>query len=84
MTKKINRRRRSVAPSFRRDSVSWRAQIRGKSAQPPPIANQLACCRYVSGYADDINPAKAVVAVEGNGLRVSILRLMVGYRYNRA
>ncbi len=33
---------------------------------PLPIANQLACCLYASGYADDLNQAKAIVAVEGN------------------
>lgn len=36
-----------------------------------PIANQLACCLYASGYADDFNQAKAIVAVEGNGLAVA-------------
>lgn len=35
---------------------------------PQPIANQLACCLYACGYAADINQAKAIVAVEGNGL----------------
>ncbi len=33
---------------------------------PAPIANQLACCLYASGYADSLNQAKAIVAVEGN------------------
>jgi anthranilate phosphoribosyltransferase len=31
---------------------------------PKPIANQLACCLYASGYAEDLNQAKAIVAVE--------------------
>lgn len=31
---------------------------------PSPIANQLACCLYAAGYADDFNQAKAIVAVE--------------------
>jgi len=35
---------------------------------PKPLANQLACCLYASGYAEDFNQAKAIVAVEGNGL----------------
>lgn len=35
---------------------------------PKPLANQLACCLYASGYAEDINQAKAIVAVEGNGV----------------
>lgn len=34
---------------------------------PKPIANQLACCLFASGYADDLHRAKAIVAVEGNG-----------------
>ena len=33
---------------------------------PKPIANQLACCLFASGYAEDLNQAKAVVAVETN------------------
>lgn len=35
---------------------------------PLPIANQLACCLYACGYAEDFNQAKAIVAVEGAGL----------------
>jgi len=35
---------------------------------PKPIANQLACCLYASGYAEDFNQAKAIVAVEASGL----------------
>ena len=31
---------------------------------PKPIANQLACCLYASGYAEGLNQAKAIVAVE--------------------
>jgi anthranilate phosphoribosyltransferase len=37
---------------------------------PKPIANQLACLLYASGYAEDINQAKAIVAVEANALAV--------------
>lgn len=37
---------------------------------PKPIANQLACCLYACGYAEDLNQAKAVVAVETNCLMV--------------
>ncbi len=40
-------------------------------ALPLPIANQLACCLYACGYAEDVNQAKAIVAVEGNGLAVT-------------
>jgi len=35
---------------------------------PKPLANQLACCLYASGYAEDLNQAKAVVAVEAAGM----------------
>lgn len=38
---------------------------------PKPIANQLACCLYASGYAEDFNQAKAIVAVEANGIAVA-------------
>jgi anthranilate phosphoribosyltransferase len=34
---------------------------------PKPIANQLACCLFASGYAGSLNQAKAIVAVEANG-----------------
>ncbi|MCG2576694.1 DNA-binding protein YbiB [Dechloromonas sp. XY25] len=37
---------------------------------PKPIANQLACLLFASGYADDLNQAKAIVAVEATGLLV--------------
>jgi len=35
---------------------------------PKPIANQLACLLYASGYAEDFNQAKAIVAVEATGM----------------
>ena len=38
---------------------------------PKPVANQLACCLLASGYTDDFNQAKAVVAVETNGRLIS-------------
>lgn len=40
---------------------------------PLPIANQLACCLYACGYAEDFNQAKAIVAVEGAGLSAATL-----------
>lgn len=40
-------------------------------ALPKPIANQLACLLYASGYAEDLNQAKAIVAVEANVLSVA-------------
>ena len=52
-------------------TAEWiRRVLAGESALPPPLANQLACCLYTSGYADDFNQAKAIVAVEGFGLAV--------------
>ncbi|WP_301101320.1 DNA-binding protein YbiB [Propionivibrio sp.] len=50
-------------------TADWiRRVLAGESALPPPIANQLACCLYASGYTDDFNQAKAIIAVEGYGL----------------
>ncbi|WP_319237540.1 DNA-binding protein YbiB [uncultured Propionivibrio sp.] len=46
-------------------TVTWtQAVLAGTVAMPAPLANQLACCLYASGYADDFNQAKAIVAVE--------------------
>jgi anthranilate phosphoribosyltransferase len=50
-------------------TAEWmRAVLDGHSPLPQPLANQLACCLYASGYADDFNQAKAIVAVEANGV----------------
>jgi hypothetical protein len=38
---------------------------------PVPIANQLACCLYGTGYAQDLNQAKAIAAVETGSLAVA-------------
>jgi anthranilate phosphoribosyltransferase len=52
-------------------SADWtRRVLAGEVMLPSPIANQLACCLYASGYADDFNQAKAIVAVEGSGQSV--------------
>jgi len=52
-------------------TAEWmRAVLDGHSPLPQPLANQLACCLYASGYADDFNQAKAIVAVEGSSLAV--------------
>ncbi len=49
------------------DAVSTAAWIRsalaGAVPVPLPIVNQLACCLFASGYASDMNQAKAIVAV---------------------
>jgi anthranilate phosphoribosyltransferase len=48
-----------------KSTADWmRRVLSGELAIPPPLANQLACCLYASGYADDFNQAKAIVAVE--------------------
>ena len=50
-------------------TAQWiRKVLDGQASLPLPLANQLACCLYASGYAEDFNQAKAIVAVEGNGL----------------
>lgn len=49
-------------------TADWmRRVLAGEMALPAPIANQLACCLYGCGYADDFNQAKAIVAVDGSG-----------------
>lgn len=50
-------------------TVDWtRHVLNGEIPVPPPLANQLACCLYASGYADDFNQAKAIVALEATGM----------------
>lgn len=52
-------------------TAQWiRSVMEGHIPLPMPIANQLACCLYACGYADDFNQAKAIVAVEGYGFRI--------------
>ena len=54
------------------DAVStakWIRRILDKQVPlPKPLANQLACLLFASGYAEDFNQAKAIVAVEATGL----------------
>lgn len=48
-----------------RSTAEWmHAVLAGIHAIPAPVANQLACCLYACGYADDFNQAKAIVAVD--------------------
>ena len=55
-----------------RPTAEWmRAVLDGRSPLPQPLANQLACCLFASGYADDFNQAKAIVAVDGSGLALA-------------
>lgn len=54
-------------------TAQWiRRVLDGHLPLPLPIANQLACCLYACGYAEDFNQAKAIVAVEGAGLKTAI------------
>jgi hypothetical protein len=36
-----------------------------------PIVNEIACCLYGAGLTEDLNQAKAIVAVEMHSLGVS-------------
>jgi len=50
-------------------TAKWIRRILDKQVPlPKPLANQLACLLYASGYAEDFNQAKAIVAVEATGL----------------
>ena len=42
--------------------------LAGEAPIPLPLVNQLACCLYGTGYTDDLNQAKAIVAVETGSL----------------
>lgn len=51
------------------DTAAWiRQAITGQIPLPLPLVNQLACCFHGSGYAQDMNQAKAIAAVEAGGL----------------
>jgi len=45
--------------------------LAGKEPLPPPITNLLACCLFGTGYTDDLNQAKAIVAVRTHSLAVA-------------
>lgn len=50
-------------------TANWTRRVLDKQVPVPlPIANQLACCLYASGQAEDFNQAKAIVAVEACGM----------------
>lgn len=50
-------------------AARWiRRALDGEAPIPLPIVNQLACCLYAAGYTDDLNQAKAIVAVETGSL----------------
>lgn len=50
-------------------TAHWiRAALAGRELLPPPITNLLACCLFATGYAEDFNQAKAIVAVRTRSL----------------
>ena len=50
-------------------TAAWiKGTLVGEAPVPLPIVNQLACCLYGSGYTNDMNQAKAIVAVETSSL----------------
>lgn len=52
--------------------AAWtRRVLSGEFPLPLPLVNQIACCLYGAGYADDINQAKAIVAIETGSLAVA-------------
>lgn len=52
-------------------TVRWiRRVLDHQQPLPKPLANHLACCLVAAGYADNINQAKAIVAVEANAVSV--------------
>lgn len=50
-------------------TANWiRQVVAGEIPLPLPIVNQLACCLFAAGYTQDMNQAKAIVAVQTNSL----------------
>lgn len=50
-------------------TAAWiRRVMGGELPLPHPLANQLACCLYASGYTQDMHQAKAIAAVEAGSL----------------
>lgn len=46
-------------------SAAWmRRATAGEAPLPLPLVNQIACCLYGAGLAEDMNRAKAIVAIE--------------------
>jgi anthranilate phosphoribosyltransferase len=60
----------SLPPAIDAHSVAgWiRSALAGEVPLPLPLVNQIACCLFGAGYADDINQAKAIVAIETGSL----------------
>lgn len=52
-----------------KDTARWISGVlEGHIPMPVPIANQFACCLYGTGYAQDLNQARAITAVETGSL----------------
>jgi anthranilate phosphoribosyltransferase len=50
-------------------AAAWiRRAMAGETPLPSPLVNQIACCLYGAGHTDDMNQAKAIVAVETGSL----------------
>ena len=50
-------------------TAAWiRCALAGEAPLPLPLVNQLACCLYGAGYTEDMNQAKAIIAVETGSL----------------
>ena len=50
-------------------TAAWiKGVLAGEVPVPLPIVNQLACCLFAAGYTNDMNQAKAIVAVETGSL----------------
>ncbi len=59
----------TAIPTDPRGLAGWtRQRLDANIALPQPVVNQLACCLYGAGYADDFNQAKAMAAVETGSL----------------
>lgn len=59
----------NAVPTDTRGLASWtRQRLDAGMALPQPVVNQLACCLYGAGYAEDFNQAKAMAAVETGSL----------------
>lgn len=50
-------------------TAAWiRRALCGEAPLPLPLVNQIACCLYAAGCTEDLNQAKAIVAVETGSL----------------
>jgi anthranilate phosphoribosyltransferase len=50
-------------------TAQWTGQaLAGRAPVPLPLINQLACCLYAAGLAQDINQAKAISAVNAGAI----------------